>query len=1048
MSGTNTYSGNTLVSSGTLVVGSPLALQNSTLDTSGTGVLSFGSLTCGTLGGLTGPGALAMANAASAAFALGVGMNNVGTTYTGTLSGAGGMTKVGTGNLCLTAANTYQGSTIVNGGTLTIGAGGTSGSLSPGSLLSIGSGATLAFNLSNTATQGIGFSSNPISGAGGITQLGPGLLVLNAANTFSGTTSIAGGTLLLSNSLALQNSPLAVSGGTIAFDPAVSSHAFALGGLIGTCNIALSDGTNPLNLAVGNNVSSTTYAGVLSGNGSLQKVGSNTITLTGANTFQGGTTVSGGTLALGNPNALSSNGSITFAGGTLRYAVSGVKDYSSAIANSSGAIKIDPNGFLVTFGGAIGASNTAGLTKLGSGTLALAGANTYSGTTTLAAGWLILSNSLALQNSTLSLSAGALAFNPAVTSHSFTVGGLAGTVAVALTDGTNPICLSVGNNSVGTQYSGILSGSGALMKVGTGSLIMTAANTYTGATIINGGTVTLTNARALQNSTLDTSGGGILQFGSLTSGTLGGLTGSGALVLTNSSAAALALSVGNNNSNTTFSGWLNGSGSLTKIGSGSITLTNSNTYTGGTAIYGGVLAAGAVNALSASSAITVSSGTLNVSGFANTVASLNIGSSGSLNLGLGNTLASSGTAGLGGKLSVAGTGTLGNYALITYNNRSGTFASVTGLDPNYGLVYNSNGTELDALHKAQIGTVTAVNFTVITGGITSLTVANAAPALGDGLSFTASATGTGFTLNASGSAAAASSAATAGSFNTRIADTRLLYGRRCRNRHKQHLGRRGNRQRRHARHCRQRARSCQRLAVADRQSELADHRLRQRTQGRRRAGAILHHLQPGGKHVGRLYGQSEAHWIFGGGDPDLSTNLATFNALTAGNGNTFSASLNTSNVTTTGSYVITLAGLQLLDDSNSPGAGSNNNGGLTITLLGTVGGATAASGSGSFGTPATAPVAGGGSYAGLASTVTATSGSGGSAMGTTATILAGSNTSGAAQTVGMAWRAATAAEQLGDGVISDVLQLGGMAISPSSARRQPSSCRSLTTPPY
>ena len=84
-----------------------------------------------------------------------------------------------------------------------------------------------------------------------------------------------------------------------------------------------------------------------------------------------------------------------------------------------------------------------------------------------------------------------------------------------------------------------------------------------------------------------------------------------------------------------------------------------------------------------------------------------------------------------------------------------------GIGSNYGLFYNTNGTELDELHKAQVGTltVTAASPKVITGGTMNLTgnVANSAPANSDFLSFTAAASGMGFGSNATGSVAPAGS---------------------------------------------------------------------------------------------------------------------------------------------------------------------------------------------------------------------------------------------------------------------------------------------------
>ena len=79
LAATEAFTGNTLVTGGTLALGSPLALQSSTLDTSGSGTLSFGTLTAATFGGLTGPGTLALLDASSAAVALSVGMNNATT---------------------------------------------------------------------------------------------------------------------------------------------------------------------------------------------------------------------------------------------------------------------------------------------------------------------------------------------------------------------------------------------------------------------------------------------------------------------------------------------------------------------------------------------------------------------------------------------------------------------------------------------------------------------------------------------------------------------------------------------------------------------------------------------------------------------------------------------------------------------------------------------------------------------------------------------------------------------------------------------------------
>ena len=171
-------------------------------------------------------------------------------------------------------------------------------------------------------------------------------------------------------------------------------------------------------------------------------------------------------------------------------------------------------------------------------------------------------------------------------------------------------------------------------------------------------------------STLDL-GGGSQQVASLSDAA----PGSGGSVI-NSSAGASVLTLSPTGGSTTFSGTIQGGGTLGTIGlalngSGRQVLAGSNNYTGSTTIYAGVLAAGAVNALSPSSAVTISGGTLDASGFANAVASLSIAGSGCLNLGLGNTLTSGGAAALSGTLNVSGAGTLASYRLLAYASKSG-----------------------------------------------------------------------------------------------------------------------------------------------------------------------------------------------------------------------------------------------------------------------------------------------------------------------------------------------------------------------------------------
>ncbi|MGD0384401.1 MAG: autotransporter-associated beta strand repeat-containing protein, partial [Thermoguttaceae bacterium] len=128
---------------------------------------------------------------------------------------------------------------------------------------------------------------------------------------------------------------------------------------------------------------------------------------------------------------------------------------------------------------------------------------------------------------------------------------------------------------------------GSLTKTGSGTLLLTGANVHTGDTEITGGTLTLGNSNALQYSTLNyDNANGTITFTGTTAFTLGGLKGTQTLTLNNDSGAGIALSVGNYNVSTTFSGNLNGGGALYKVGTGVQTLTGTSSYSGNTYIGG------------------------------------------------------------------------------------------------------------------------------------------------------------------------------------------------------------------------------------------------------------------------------------------------------------------------------------------------------------------------------------------------------------------------------------------------------------------------------
>ena len=424
-----------------------------------------------------------------------------------------------------------------------------------------------------------------LTGTGALIKTGTSTATLTGANTFSGGTTISGGTLVV-NSFGL------------------------VGSVTNNARLEFSQDSNG------------TFAGTISGTGQLIKSGTGRVGLTGANVYTGGTIINAGTLTVTTsslPGAVVNNATLQFnqdGRGTFKGVISGtgavlksglgaagltgVNTYTGGTTVDAGTLvvttaslpgNVTNNAILQfnqsskgTYFGVI--SGTGAVVKTGTGSVGLTGANTYLGSTTISDGILLVTTSSLPGDSA----------NPGSVINNATL---------------------QFNQASSATYFGVISGTGAVVKTGTGSVGLVAANTYTGGTTVSEGTLYVTTLSlpgdVVNNATL--------QFNQASKGTYAGVisgtgavlkTGAGAVGLTgaNTYAGGTTISEGtlvvtstslpgdvvnnaiiqfNQNGNGTYASAITGTGSLLKTGTGNLGLTGLNNYSGGTTISDGTL---------------------------------------------------------------------------------------------------------------------------------------------------------------------------------------------------------------------------------------------------------------------------------------------------------------------------------------------------------------------------------------------------------------------------------------------------------------------------
>jgi len=548
LSGTNTYAGGTSVSNNAVLqvsgdenlgdAAGKLTLDGGTLHTTGDvnsarDVVLAGNGTFDTDANTT------LTNSGDVSGTGGLIKNGEGALdLTGTVSHSGG-TTVNEGELTLSGQNTYTGGTTLNGGVLNVSSDGNLGDAAGGLTFNGGTlhttgdvnsdrdvvlagDGTFTTDTNTTLT-----NSGDVSGTGGLikngeggleltgtvshsggTTVNDGELTLSGQNTYTGGTTLNGGVLNVSSdgNLGDATGGLTFNGGTLHTTGDVNSDRDVVLAGDGTfttdTNTTLTNsgdvsGTGGL---IKNGEGGLDLTGTVSHSGGTT-INEGELTLSGQNTYTGGTTLNGGVLNVSSDGNLGdAAGGLTFNGGTL-HTTGDVNSDRDVVLAGDGTFNTDANTTLTNSGDV---SGNGGLVKNGEGGLELTGTVSHSGGTTVNEGELTLSGQNTYTGGT-TLNGGVLNVssdgNLGDATGGLTFNGGTLQASESMTTGRSMVLDSVGalRSAEGRTLTvnGPISGGGTLVADGQGTLVLGAANTHAGGTLISGGTVVLAHAGGL-----------------------------------------------------------------------------------------------------------------------------------------------------------------------------------------------------------------------------------------------------------------------------------------------------------------------------------------------------------------------------------------------------------------------------------------------------------------------------------------------------------------------------------------------------------------------